>query len=57
MAELEIIGFDISNWVRAARIACEEKGVDYALTTNGMADFADMKSEKHLALHPGDAAR
>jgi glutathione S-transferase len=52
MAELEIIGFDISNWVRAARIACEEKGVDYALTTNGMADFADMKSEKHLALHP-----
>ena len=29
MAKLEIIGFDISNWVRAARIACEEKGVDY----------------------------
>jgi glutathione S-transferase len=52
MAALEIIGFDISNWVRAARIACEEKGVDYTLTTNGMTDFADMKSEKHLALHP-----
>ena len=24
MAELEIIGFDLSNWVRAARLACEE---------------------------------
>lgn len=52
MAGLEIIGFDISNWVRAARIACEEKGVAYELTTNGMTGFADMKSEKHLALHP-----
>ncbi|HEX9752541.1 MAG TPA: glutathione S-transferase family protein [Methyloceanibacter sp.] len=52
MAALEIIGFDISNWVRAARIACEEKGVEYEFTTNGMTDFADMKSQKHLALHP-----
>jgi glutathione S-transferase len=52
MAALEIIGFDISNWVRAARIACEEKGVDYTLTTNGMTEFTDMKGEKHLALHP-----
>ena len=52
MAALEIIGFDISNWVRAARITCEEKGVEYEFTTNGMTDFADMKSQKHLALHP-----
>jgi glutathione S-transferase len=52
MAALEIIGFDLSNWVRAARIACEEKGVEYALTQNGMKDFADMKGETHLALHP-----
>jgi glutathione S-transferase len=52
MARLEIIGFDISNWVRATRIACEEKGVDYELTTNGMAAVSDLKSEKHLALHP-----
>lgn len=52
MAGLEIIGFDISNWVRATRIACEEKGVAYELTANGMQEFADMKSPKHLALHP-----
>lgn len=52
MAELEIIGFDISNWVRAARIACEEKGVEYTLTTNGMKEFSDMKGAAHLALHP-----
>jgi glutathione S-transferase len=52
MAALEIIGFDISNWVRAARIACKEKGVEYTLTTNGMNDFADMKGEAHLSLHP-----
>lgn len=52
MAKLEIIGFEISNWVRAARIACEEKGVPYELTTNGMKDFADMKSENHLRVHP-----
>jgi len=52
MAKLEIIGFDVSNWVRAARIACEEKGVAYDLTTNGMTAFMDIKSDKHLALHP-----
>jgi glutathione S-transferase len=52
MAALEIIGFDISNWVRAARIACEEKGVDYELTANGMSGINDLKSEIHLAVHP-----
>jgi glutathione S-transferase len=52
MAKLEIIGFDISNWVRATRVACEEKGVDYELTTNGMTSISDIKSEGHLALHP-----
>jgi glutathione S-transferase len=52
MAKLEIIGFDISNWVRAARIACEEKGVPYELTTNGMTGIQDLKSAKYLALHP-----
>ncbi|MGH6736661.1 MAG: glutathione S-transferase family protein [Methyloceanibacter sp.] len=52
MGTVEIIGFDISNWVRAARIFCEEKGVDYTLTTNGMNEFADMKGETHLQLHP-----
>lgn len=31
MAKLEIIGFPISTYVRAVRMACEEKGVPYAL--------------------------
>jgi glutathione S-transferase len=52
MAKLEIIGFDISNWVRAVRIACEEKGVAYELTTDGMTGIKDLKSAKYLALHP-----
>jgi glutathione S-transferase len=52
MAPLEIIGFEISNWVRAARIACEEKGVAYELTSNGMQHVDDLKSERHLAVHP-----
>lgn len=52
MAKLEIIGFDVSNWVRAARIACEEKGVAYELTTNGMTALGDLKSDKHAKLHP-----
>jgi len=52
MTGLEIIGFDISNWVRATRIACEEKGVAYTLNNNGLTGPADLKSPAHLALHP-----
>jgi glutathione S-transferase len=52
MAGLEIIGFDFSNWVRAARIACEEKGVAYTLNSTGLTGPADLKSPAHLALHP-----
>ena len=52
MAALEIIGFDFSNWVRAARIACEEKGVSHTLTPPGPSGFADLKTEPYLALHP-----
>lgn len=52
MATLEIIGFDFSNWVRAARIACEEKSVSYELTSNGMKDPTELRSERHLAVHP-----
>ena len=52
MAKQEIIGFDVSNWVRAARIACEEKGVGYELTTNGMTGLGDLKLDKHFKLHP-----
>ena len=32
MAELEIIGIPMSNYVRAVRMLCEEKGVAYKLT-------------------------
>ena len=32
MAELEIIGIPLSNYVRAVRMLCEEKGVAYKLT-------------------------
>ena len=32
MAELEIIGIPMSNYVRAIRMLCEEKGVPYKLT-------------------------
>lgn len=32
MAELEIIGVPFSNYVRAVRMLCEEKGVAYTLT-------------------------
>ena len=52
MARLEIIGFDVSNSVRTARIACEEKGVDYELTANGRTVINDIQSEKHLVPHP-----
>src|SRR5579863_5252616 len=31
MAKLEIIGFPQSTYVRAVRIACAEKGIDYEL--------------------------
>ncbi|MEC9367370.1 MAG: glutathione S-transferase family protein [Pseudomonadota bacterium] len=52
MAEIEIIGVDFSNWVRAARIACEEKGVPYRLVQMKIASPADLKTPAHLALHP-----
>jgi glutathione S-transferase len=52
MAALEIIGFDFSNWVRAARIACEEKGVSHTLTPPGTSGLADLKTEAHLTIHP-----
>lgn len=52
MAELEIIGADFSNWVRATRIACEEKGVPYTLVPVLPASIADGRTPEHLDLHP-----
>lgn len=52
MSELEIIGVDMSPFVRTVRIACEEKGVDYNLTFDYDSCTEGLKSDAHLALHP-----
>ncbi|GBE42585.1 putative glutathione S-transferase [bacterium BMS3Bbin10] len=52
MSELEIIGADLSTFVRSCRIACMEKGADYDLTFDYPNGIADLQSEAHLALHP-----
>lgn len=52
MSELEIIGVDMSPFVRTVRIACEEKGVDYNLTFDYDSGTEGLKSDAHLALHP-----
>ena len=46
MAVLEIVGRPISNYVWAARIACEEKGVPYSLVVAGA------HSPEVAAIHP-----
>jgi glutathione S-transferase len=46
MATLEIIGFPQSTYTRVARMACEEKGVDYMLTP------APPHSPEVNAIHP-----
>jgi glutathione S-transferase len=46
MAQLEIIGRPVSNYVWAARIACEEKGVPYKLV------IAPAHSPEINAIHP-----
>ncbi len=51
MSELEIIGVDMSTFVRSVRLACHEKGVGYDLTFN-YAGMEDLRKEPHLALHP-----
>jgi glutathione S-transferase len=51
MSKLEIIGVDQSTFVRSARIACHEKGVDYDLTFN-YSGIEELQHEEHRALHP-----
>lgn len=46
MQTIEIHGFPQSTYVRTARMACEEKGVAYALHP------LEFRSESHRALHP-----
>ena len=52
MSELEIIGAELSPFVRTVRITCEEKGVPYSLTMGDVESVEEMKSEAYLALHP-----
>jgi glutathione S-transferase len=46
MAQLELVGIPLSNYVRSLRILCEEKGVPYTLTP------AIPHSPEVLAIHP-----
>ena len=46
MAEVTIIGFPQSTYVRTVRMACEEKGVSYEL------EGRDFGSEELKAIHP-----
>ncbi len=46
MAEVVIYGFPQSSYVRTARLACEEKGVAYAL------EPVEFGSPAHLEVHP-----
>ena len=53
MSEVTIIGFEASTYVRSARLACEEKGVPYRLSADGIeAGIADLRGPVHLARHP-----
>jgi len=52
MSEIEIIGVDMSPFVRTCRIACVEKGIKYDLTYDYETGMDALKSDAHLALHP-----
>ena len=52
MNKPEILGASASNYVRTARMACVEKGVDYALCAVGDNSIAAIKASAHLMSHP-----
>lgn len=52
MSDVTLIGVDFSNYVRTARIACEEKGITHELKADHLSGLEDLKSEAHLAYHP-----
>ncbi len=52
MAEMVIYGAPASNYVRSARLACEEKGVSSDLDVEGHNRWEAMRTPDHLALHP-----
>jgi glutathione S-transferase len=52
MSEVEIVGFELSTYVRTARLVCAEKGVAYTLTPGPLKGPEDLRSDAYLALHP-----
>jgi glutathione S-transferase len=52
MTKLKILGASASNYVRTARMACVEKGVEYELAAVGDNSIAAIKAAKHLEEHP-----
>jgi len=52
MSSVKIYGAPASNYVRAVRIACLEKGVDYEVIAEGHNRPDLLKQPEHLALHP-----
>lgn len=52
MSDVILYGAPQSNYVRAARMACLEKGVAYTLEVDGHNTLDALKSEAHRALHP-----
>jgi len=50
MSDVIIYGNPVSNYVRAARMACEEKGVGHRL--EGFPSLKALKEPEHLARHP-----
>lgn len=52
MSKLIIHGALASNYVRAAALACEEKGVAYDIDPVGSGGIADLKTPEHKARHP-----
>ena len=51
MSKLKIYGGAASSFVRTARMACVEKGVDYELMGVGDGSIAALKEAEHLARH------
>ena len=52
MSTVIIHGSANSQFLRTARMACEEKGVDYELQPVGSNTLPDLKSDAHKKLHP-----
>lgn len=52
MSDIVIYGAKVSNYVRAVRIACIEKGISYRVEEKGHNHPGILKRPKHLALHP-----